>query len=163
VFVAPPSGLVPPVIMGAVLTATKAPLSYTVMVYDPDDRTTDYGVSGPFENGVNAQVGVTWNGEVGGRATNLGVSATGSTTDKIDFGNILLPPELQGPTKDGSWHLSLQGGHLIVPSAVQKGRGLGVYAKAAIADGNANLQVIAPAGSDRDTLVVGGVRANIVF
>jgi len=233
VFVAPPSGLVPPVIMGAVLTAAKAPFSYTVMVYDPDDRTTDYGVNGLFENGVNAQVGVTWNGDVGGRATNLGVSATGSTTDKIDFGSILLPPELQGPTKDGSWHLALQGGHLIVPSAVQKGRGLGVYAKAAIADGNpniikrsvaggmaahgviaarpwdsfgagyfyyafsdqlqssveslvafgdeqglevfynaaatrwlrfgANLQVIAPAGTDRETLVVGGVRANIVF
>jgi porin len=233
VFVAPPSGLVPPVIMGAVLTAARAPFSYTVMVYDPDDRTTDYGVSSLFENGVNAQVGVTWNGVVGGRATNVGVSATGSTTDKIDFGDILLPPELQGPTRDGSWNLAVQAGHLIVPSAVQKGRGLGVYAKAAIADGNpniirrsvaggmaahgviaarpwdsfgagyfyygfsdalqssvaplvafgdeqglevfynaaatrwlrfgANLQVVAPAGTDRDTLVVGGVRANIVF
>ena len=139
VFVAPPSGLVPPVIMGAVLTAARAPFSYTLMVFDPDDRTSDYWVDGLFSNGVNGQLGVTWSGAVGGRATSLGVSATGSTTDKIDFGNILLPPELQGPKQDGSWNLALQGGHLLVPSEVQKGRGLGVYAKAAIADGNPNI------------------------
>jgi porin len=232
-FVAPPSGLVPPVIVGAVLTAGTAPITYTLMVFDPQDRTQDYPGSGLFEQGVNGQVGVTWSGAVKGRASSLGISSAWSTADKIDLGGILLPPELQGPSKDGSWNVALQGGHLLVPSAVQKGRGLGVYAKAAISDGNpniirssvsagmaghgvfaarpwdsfgagyfhyafsdelqssvvplggfgneqglelfysaaatrwlrlgANLQVIAPAGSDSDTLVVGGVRANIVF
>ena len=65
-FVAPPSGLVPPVIMGAVLVAAKAPWSYTFMVYDPGDRTSRDRVDDLFRTGVNAQGGATWTGAVAG-------------------------------------------------------------------------------------------------
>jgi porin len=138
-FVAPPSGLVPPVIMGAVLVAAKAPWSYTFMVYDPGDRTSRYWVDDLFRTGVNAQGGATWTGAVGGRATSLGLTATMSTTDKIDLGAILLPPELQGETKKGSWGVAVQAGHLLAESPVQKGKGLGIYGKAALSDGNPNV------------------------
>lgn len=41
-FVAPPSGVVPPTIMGGVLVHKGTPISLTVMVFDPEDRTRDY-------------------------------------------------------------------------------------------------------------------------
>jgi porin len=41
-FVAPPSGVVPPVIMGAVFNYRVAPYTLTFMVFDPHDRTGDY-------------------------------------------------------------------------------------------------------------------------
>jgi porin len=40
-FVAPPTGVLPPVIMGGILTHSLAPYSLTAMVFDPNDRTTN--------------------------------------------------------------------------------------------------------------------------
>ena len=52
---------------------------------------------------------------------------------------VLLPPELQGETKKGSWGVAVQAGHLLAESPVQKGKGLGIYGKAALSDGNPNV------------------------
>ena len=41
-FVAPPSGLLPPVIVGGLLAVARAPWTYTFMVYDPNDMTAEY-------------------------------------------------------------------------------------------------------------------------
>lgn len=137
-FVAPPSGVVPPVIVGAVLSHRVGNMSLTGMVFDPNDQTNDYWVDGLFSDGVNVSLGSTWSFAVRERATSVGVTATVSTADGADLGNVLLPPELQTDSKDGSYNIAVQASHLIAPSAVLKGKGLGVYGKAAIADGNPN-------------------------
>ena len=134
-FVAPPSGVVPPTIMGAVFSLQTAPLSWTLMVFDPNDRTSDYFPGDLFEDGVNISLGATWSGELAGRQSSLGLTGTFSTKDGIDFNDILLPSDLQTSTRDGAWNLALQFTHALTGSA---GRPLGFYLKAAIADGNPN-------------------------
>jgi porin len=137
-FVAPPSGVVPPTIMGAVLAQQAGDIGITVMVFDPEDRTGDYWIDGLFSTGVNASLGATWKGQWGGRETSLGITATGSTARGINFEDILLPPELEAGTRKGSYNIAVQFGHDLLGS-VKGASHLGLYAKAAIADGNPNV------------------------
>ncbi|MGL4541748.1 MAG: carbohydrate porin, partial [Polymorphobacter sp.] len=166
VFVAPPSGVVPATIMGAVLVHRGAPITLTVMVFDPNDRTDDYWVDGLFADGVNISVAATWNGTIGARASSIGVTSTVSTKRGLDLGDVLLPPGLESSTRQGSYNISVQVNHLLVESPVSTGQGLGIYARAAIADGNPNVfeqsaiggiagHAIIP-GRPRDSFGIGG-------
>lgn len=137
-FVAPPSGVVPPTLMGAILTHQVGSVGLTAMVFDPDDRTGDYWVDGLFATGVNLSFGGTWQGSLGGRKTSVGITAAGSTSRGLDLNDVLAPPGLVTSTKKGSYNVALQLGHSL--TAANSGPGsVGVYAKAAIADGNPNL------------------------
>ncbi len=136
-FVAPPSGVVPPTIMGTVLTHQAGDVGITAMVFDPEDRSGDYWVDGLFATGVNASLGATWAGEWGGRKTTLGLTVAGSTSRGIDFEDILGPPGTVQGTRKGSYNIALQFGHDLAGSAKGPSH-IGVYAKAAIADGNPN-------------------------
>lgn len=137
-FVAPPSGVVPPTIIGAVLSWKLAPFSLTFMAFDPEDRTNDYWPDDLFSTGANFSLGATWSGEVAGRASSVGVTGTWSTKDGADLGQLLLPPELKTGEKDGAYNVSFGVSHLLVESRSRPGQGLGVYLKAAVADGNPN-------------------------
>jgi porin len=138
VFVAPPSGVVPPNIIGSILTHQVGDVGFTLMVFDPEDRSSAYDFDGLFSTGVNFSFGGTWTGEMGGRATSIGITGTGSTKTGSDFEDILAPPGLEGGTKKGSYNISLQFGHDLAGS-VKGPSHLGVYFKTAIADGNPNL------------------------
>ncbi len=137
-FVAPPSGVVPPTIMGAVMVHRGDPITLTIMVFDPQDRSGDYWVDGLFAQGVNFSVGATWSGAIAGRPSSIGVTSAVSTKRGQDLGDLLLPPGLVSSTRKGSYNIAVQASHLMVESAAVKGKGLGIYAKAAIADGNPN-------------------------
>lgn len=137
-FVAPPSGVVPPTLMGAILTHQVGSVGLTGMVFDPDDRTGDYWVDGLFSTGVNLSFGGTWQGSLGGRKTSIGITAAGSTSRGLDLNDVLAPPGLVTSTKKGSYNVALQFGHSLTTANSGPGS-LGVYAKAAIADGNPNL------------------------
>jgi len=137
-FVAPPSGVVPPTIMGAVLSLKQDPFAITFMAFDPDDRTNDYAPDDLFSRGVNLSLSVTWAGQVAGRASSVGVTGTYSTKDGADLGQLLLPPELRTGPRDGAFNVALSLSHLLLESRQQSGKGLGVYVKAALADGNPN-------------------------
>jgi porin len=137
-FVAPPSGVVPATFMGGVLMHQADDVGITMMVFDPEDRTDDYWIDGLFKTGVNASLSLGWKGDWGGRATNLTVTATGSTKTGADFEDILAPPGFVGGTKKGSYNIALQFGHDLKGS-VKGPSHLGVYFKTAIADGNPNL------------------------
>jgi porin len=139
VFVAPPSGVVPPTIMGSVLVHRGSPITLTVMVFDPNDRTGNYWVDGLFADGVNISVGATWNGAIGGRPSSFGMTSTVSTKRGQDLGDVLLPPGLESSTRKGSYNISLQASHLLVESPTAAGQGLGLYLRAAVADGNPNV------------------------
>ena len=136
-FVAPPSGVVPPTIMGSVLTHQAGDVGITAMVFDPEDRSGDYWVDGLFSTGVNASLGATWAGEWGGRMTSIGLTLAGSTSRGLDFEDILGPPGTIKGTRKGSYNIALQFGHDLAGSTKGPSH-VGVYAKAAIADGNPN-------------------------
>ena len=137
-FVAPPSGVVPPVIMGGVLTHSFAPYALTVMVFDPNDQTTSYSLNRLFNDGVNISLGLAWSGELAGRKSGAGITATYSTAEGTDWSKIGLPPGSQTTTKKGSYNVAVELSHVLVESADVPGKGLGLYAKAAVADGNPN-------------------------
>jgi porin len=136
-FVAPPSGVVPPTIMGTILTHQAGDVGITAMVFDPEDRTGDYWVDGLFSTGVNGSLGATWKGQWGGRETSIALTAAGSTSRGLDFEDILGPPGTIKGTRKGSYNIALQFGHDLAGSAKAPSH-VGVYLKAAIADGNPN-------------------------
>ena len=100
-FVAPPSGVVPPVIMGGVLTHSFAPYSLTAMVFDPNDQTTDYSINRLFDDGVNISLGLSWSGELARRKSGAGITATYSTAEGTDWSQIGLPPGSQTTHEKG--------------------------------------------------------------
>ncbi len=137
-FVAPPSGVFPPVIIGGVLSHSFSPYSLTVMVFDPNDQTNNYSLNRLFADGVNVSFGLAWSGDVDGRKSGAGVTATYSTAEGTDYTQIGLPPGSTTTTKKGSYNVAVELSNLLVESTQAAGKGLGLYAKAAIADGNPN-------------------------
>lgn len=138
-FVAPPSGLLPPVIMGGVFSYRMKPFNFTFMAYDPDDQTSEYGVSQLFNNGVVLALSGTWSGELDGRATSITLGGKYDTGEGSDLSEVFLPPDLKGGTKDGAFSISLDFSHLLYEAPDKEGKGLGIYLKPAIADGNPNV------------------------
>ena len=138
-FVAPPDGVVPPVIMGGILSQQIGEVSLSAMVFDPADQTNNYWVEELFESGVNVSLSAQWNGKAWKRPSNLGLTYSFSTEKKVDLEQILLPPSLQ----DNSGvrypnNLSLQFGHTFFPSKARPGKGIGMYGKVAGTSGNPN-------------------------
>lgn len=137
-FVAPPSGVLPPTIMGGILNYQVQPITWTFMAYDPSDMTGDYWVDELFSDGVNLSLAVTWAGKLAGRASSVNLNGIYSTREKADLRDYLLPPDLKTRTKDGSWHFSAKVTHLLIESAELPGKGLGLYGKVGVSDGNPN-------------------------
>jgi hypothetical protein len=79
------------------------------------------------------------------------LTGTYSAKEGLDYEHMLLPPNVQNCTKQGSFNVSLALSHLLFESASRPGRGFGLYRKAANAAGN------------HDTAVVGGLRGKLVF
>jgi porin len=138
-FVAPPSGVVPPTIMGGVFVHKGTPITLTVMVFDPEDRTRDYFPGDLFKTGVNISVGATWGGTIAGHASSVGVTSTVSTKRGADLGDFLVPPGLVTDDIKGSYNIALQVTHRLFESSEVKGKKLDLAVKAAIADGNPNI------------------------
>jgi porin len=163
-FVAPPSGVVPPTIVGAIVSHRAGAYSITGMVFDPNDQTNDYWVDGLFDDGVNVSIAPGWSGKVHERDTTVSLTAAFSTADGASLGELLLPPDLKTGDKDGSFNIALQASHLIRPSAVLQG--LELFYNLAIAKWfrlAADLQVVGPAHASNSTAVVASVRADVVF
>ena len=158
-FVIPPNGITPPVIKGAILTHSFAPYALTAMVFDPNDRSTSDSIGDLFDDGVTVSLGLSWSGELAGRRSSAGVTAVYSTAESIDYRELGLPPGTESgapATKDGSYNFMIEGSHLLVESSSAPGQGLGVYVRAAVADGNPNLvQGMVVAGIAGHALVPG--------
>lgn len=137
-FSAPPSGITPAVIVGAVVTLRTAPIAWTFMVFDPDDRTDDYWSDDFFGNGVDVSVSASYAGEMLGHTSSLTVTGTYTSKDGANLGELLLPPDLQTGRKDHSWYISVQFGSYLHESPGRQGTGWGVFLKTAASDGNPN-------------------------
>lgn len=135
-FVAPPSGVVPPVFMGAVASIKTQLVSWNIMVFDPNDRTTDYLPDDLFSDGVNISVSGNHLATLSGRKTKYTLNTTYSTQEGADLSS--LPSNLETKTKKGSYNISFQFLHNLQESADNPDAGWGFNIKAAIADGNPN-------------------------
>ena len=137
ILVAPPSGLIPVVFMGAVASIQAKPLSWTVMVFDPNDRTNDYLPGDLFEEGVNFSVGGTHNSILAGRKTVYSVTGLYSTAEGVDYSSI-GGGIYKTTTKNGAWNLNFEFRHNLQEAGGDSNAAWGIYLKAAVADGNPN-------------------------
>jgi porin len=137
--VAPLSGALPPVIMGGIFNYRIDPITWTLMVFDPNDQSGNYALDDLFSDGVNVSLAGTWAGEWAGRASSLNVQGICSTQEKPDLRDSFLPPNLQTGRSSGYWHASAKVAHLLLESPTRPGEGLGVYAKSGMSDGNPNV------------------------
>ena len=138
-FVAPPSGVLPPTIFGAITILKTSPVAWTFMLYDPNDRTTEYFPDDLFSDGVNISLSGTYPGVLAGRTTTYTAGVAYSTKHGSDLSEVLLPSDLRSGEKEGSYSVSLQFSHFIKESDDNPGDGWGVFIKGAIADGNPNI------------------------
>ena len=152
IFVAPPSGLVPPVFMGVVTNVRTAPVSWTLMVFDPNDRTTDYFPGDLFEDGVNVSASGAHTAKLAGRSTTYTVTANYSTAEGVNYST--LPPGFETTNKTGAYNIAFQFTHNLQESKERPDANWGFYFKAAIADGNPNYVKAS---------VVGGIGGRALF
>lgn len=137
-FAAPPNGLLPPVISGGILSYGAAPLTWTLMLFDPNDRTQDNGLDNLFDDGVNISLGAKLSGRIDGRTSSIALTGIHSPKDSIDLGTVLLPANLKTEEKSQSWHASVQLAHYLYEIPDRPGAGWGLFGKFGISDGNPN-------------------------
>ena len=136
ILVAPPSGLIPVVFMGAVGSIRTESVTWTIMVFDPNDRTNDYFPRDLFRDGVNLSVSGAHTTAVAGRKTTVAVTGLYSTAEGVDYST--LPPGFETTTKSGAYDVNFEFKHNLQESSEQANATWGLYLKAAIADGNPN-------------------------
>jgi len=138
-FVAPPAGVMPAVMMGAILNHAIGPWRLSAIVADPDDKTSTYSFRDLFSNGVDVSLTAVWNGAVHGRSTYAGLTGAYKTQDAFDPTDFGLPADLSMDTARRSAHnVTVQAGHLLLESAATPGKGLGIYARAGYGGGESN-------------------------
>lgn len=136
ILVAPPSGLIPVVFMGVVASFRTEPIAWTIIVFDPNDRTNDYFPGDLFEDGVSFSVGGAHTTTLAGRKTTYVVTGLYSTAEGVDYST--LPPGFETTTEDGAYNVSFEFKHNLQESTTQPNASWGFYFKVAIADGNPN-------------------------
>jgi len=137
IFTAPPSGLIPVVFMGAVANIQTNPLKWTVMVFDPIDRTDDYLPGDLFEEGVNVSVTGAHTSTLAGRKTSYTLTGLYSTAEGVDYSSI-GGGILETSAETGAWNINFEFKHNLQENGEQPNAAWGFYVKAAIADGNPN-------------------------
>ena len=134
ILVAPPSGLIPVVFMGAIASIKTEPIAWTLMVYDPEDRTFDYTPGDLFETGVTAYLSASHATTLSGRKTTYIANFLYSTAEGTDY-STLEPGVGTTSKKSGAYNFSVEVKHTLQ----EEGKAdWGLYLKAAIADGNPN-------------------------
>jgi porin len=137
-FAAPINGLTPPVVVGALYSHTEAPNTYSLFVYDPNDQSQKSFPDSLFRDGVNTSLSVKNNFKMAGRTSAVTLTGIYSSKDGVSLRDVLLPPELQIPSKRGSWHASVQLDHNLYESTTTPGQNWGLFAKVGGSDGDPN-------------------------
>ena len=137
ILVAPPSGLIPVVFMGGLVSINLAPVTLTAVVFDPNDRTKDYFPGDLFKDGVNFGINVTRVTKLAGRATSYGITGFYSTAEGVDF-STLGGGVINTSNESGAFNINVQFKHNLEESATYPNAAWGVTFKGAIADGNPN-------------------------
>jgi porin len=137
---APPSGLVPPSLLGGILTVPTSIGNFGFWIFDPANQTNKTGFESPFSTGVTFLGSVTIPVKIGGQVgyQNLKASANTKTGfDLNDLPSLILPPGtvLPGQTR-GAWNISYSFQQYIWQSTTVAGLGWGLFGQFSASDGN---------------------------
>ena len=143
---APISGVTPPYIVGGIATLKTQPAIFTLMVYDPRKAQDWDVVEHPFEEGTTTSLSITVPTKVAGLTGYYGVRGVYSSLDGLNLDNIpqLILPPADGAAveadlhKDGYWYVSANMQQYLYQDRNNPALGWGLFAEAAISDGNPN-------------------------
>jgi porin len=142
VFAAPPSGTVPPYLLGALLTVRTESATFALWVYDPVDVVNRLGLDELFASGVTVRGTVEFPVTIAGRSGHQGFVATFSNlpgTD-LELDDILIPPFPPGTTgiKNQRHYFAYTFDQYLYQSKENPKEGFGLFGQFGISDGNPN-------------------------
>lgn len=140
-FVAPISGITPPMILGGIISVKTEPAKYTLMVYDPENKTRKNGFEKPFAKGV------TFNGSVelpsnffslSGKHIFSAAYSTQNGLDLTDIPQLILPGTPPPDSKSDRWYLSYAFEQSLWRDKTDPTKAWGLFGQASVSDGNPN-------------------------
>lgn len=138
-FVAPPTGVVPPYLFGAMMSVRTDPAIFGLWVYDPASVVNKTGFEDPFANGVTIRASVDFPVTIGGLSGRQGFVALYSTeqgTDLDDIGDTFLPPFPKPDIKDGGYYFAYSFDQYLYQPNKKSKEGFGLFGQFGISDGN---------------------------
>jgi len=138
-FVAPPTGLVPPYLFGALLSVRTEPATFGLWIYDPNSVINKTGFEEPFANGVTIRGSVDFPVTIGGLSGHQGFVALYSTedgTDLEDIGDTFLPPFPPPDIKDSAYYFAYTFDQYLYRASENSKEGFGLFGQFGISDGN---------------------------
>ena len=139
-FVAPASGITPPMIFGGIVSVKTRPAKFTLMIYDPANQTRQTGFEHPFESGVTFNGSMELASDFFGQSGKHVFSAAYSTKDSTDFSDpyLLLPTTPPPGTKDGLWYFAYAFEQTLWRDAADARKAWGLFGQVAVSDEDAN-------------------------
>lgn len=164
-FVAPPNGIVPPYIFGAVLSARTEPARFGLWVYDPEDVVNKTGFEDPFGDGVTIRGNVDFPVTIAGRGGHHGFVAAYSNKGGPDLQSMdeILIPSYPGTVdlKEDRYYFAYAFDQVLYQSQENPSERVGLFGQFGISDGNPNkLYWVAVAGVGGTGLVPSRSRDN---
>ena len=142
VFVAPPSGTVPPYLFGALSTLRTKPAIFGFWVYDPNSAVKKTGFEDPFADGVTFRGSVDFPVSIAGNSGHQGFVALYSTKNGTDLAlnDTLIPPfPPRSPgVKHNRYYFAYLFDQYLYRSKRDPKEGVGLFAQFGISDGNPN-------------------------
>jgi porin len=140
-FAAPPTGLVPPSIFGALINVPVGNLKFTLGVYDPQSATGETGLDDPFKEGVTGMLGVGITTSVGGLPSYHSVSIKANNKEGLDLEDLRgleLPPvsEIILGNKKGAWNIAYSFQQYLWSEPSNPNKGWGLFVQLGLSDGN---------------------------
>jgi len=167
VFAAPPSGTVPPYLLGALLSVRTELATFGLWVYDPNDVVNRTGLNHPFADGVTFRGTVDFPVIIAGLSGHQGFVATYSTKDGTDLErdpkDSFIPQWPQGfpGIKNNRYYFAYLFDQYLYQSKQNPQEGVGLFGQFGISDGNPNrLYWMAFAGVGGTGLIPGRSRDN---
>jgi porin len=140
-FVAPPSGLIPPYLFGALFSIKTQPMNYTFMIFDPVSAVNKSGLETPFKKGITFFGSVERPVKFGDKTGAHSLKAVYSTQHGLNLTNlsdVILQPELQNDKmpKKSRYYFGYSFHQHLVQSREDTSKGWGIFGNIGISDGN---------------------------
>jgi porin len=114
------------------------PVSFSFMVFDPQDATNRPLFSDLFENGISFMGTATLQTTIAGLTGFYGIRALYSSREGPDFSEVIRPPGTPVNTKQGSYYVGASFQQYLIQDPSNPAKGWGVFGEITTADGNPN-------------------------
>jgi porin len=144
VFAAPPTGRVPPAILGGIFSIATKPVTWSFWVFDPANQWDKWGQDSHFQNGVSFTVSAAIPAKIHGLTSAHTLSSTFSTKEGVnlaDIPQITLPITLPLPPgeigfKQGTYIFAYTFEQYLKQNPKDSRQGWGLFCKTQLGDKN---------------------------